>query len=1255
MKRVGRAVEVLAWAVFFALAALVLALRFWLLPDIERYREDIVAAASRAVGQPVRIGGIEADWFGLHPRINLTEVRIHDLEGREVLALPKVENMLSWRALARGQLKLHSMVIDGLRLQVRRDAAGVLHVAGMKLSGGNAFSDWALAQEEIVLRNAAIDWHDEQRGAPPLALSSLNLRLQNSGDEHAIGMTAQPPPGLGSTLELRALLRGRSLGELAAWGGQLYAALGYTDLAGWRAWIDYPWDVAQGEGALRLWLTLAGGELKQATADVALAQVAASLGEGLAPLQLASVRGRLQARFADDAYELTAHSLALEMESGPSVAPGDFQVRWRPGAGGALAADVIELEPLALLAASLPLPAEARRLLAEVAPRGRLAGTRMDWSGPVDAPARFTASGTFSQLAAEPSGRLPGFAGISGRFETTEAKGHVQLDSWKSELSLPRVFPEPRISLDTLNGQVEWERRGDTGFVLRLLSVNFANEHLSGNAYGSYSYAGSGPGAADLSAQFNRADASRIAKYLPHAGRMGGQATRDWLVRAIVAGQSRDVRLRLRGELQDFPFTDPLRGDFSVLVQVENGVLDYAAGWPRIQDIRGELRFERERMEMTGRSASVLGVPLANVRASIPRLADASPQLTVTGQAEGATANFLSYIESSPVRGMVSGLTDEMSASGRGRLRLDLQLPLKDLRATRVGGEFEILDNNVVVHRGLPAIERAAGRISFTQSGIAVHDVRGRLFGGALALNGGTLRDGSLEVTAQGEATVEGARPFFDHPLGSRLSGGAPYSALVTIAKGRTRFRLESSLRGVASELPAPLAKSAAADLDLRIDVVPLDGGSSDRVSVSLGLVARAEILRRRQGDDMRLERAALALTPAAGARVRLPRQPGILVYGSLPTLDLDRWLPLATRGERSAEPAAFNVKIGALDFYGKRVHEAALRGGVDAAGWSANVTARELAGDIAYRSDDGGRLVARLTHLRMPDEYPGATPRAPIAPNELPSVDLTAERFDYRDKQFGRVELAAQRAGNDWRIDKLAMSNPDATFKASGVWKSGTPALSALEFDLQASNAGELLNRLGYRGLVKGGRAQLQGGLSWIGEPTAIDYPSLAGQVRLQAEDGQFLEIEPGLGKLVSLMSLQSLPRRITLDFRDVFSKGFEFEHISSAGELAGGVMAVKDFRMRGSSAQVSMTGKVDLVREMQDLRLRVIPSLGDSASTVIGLVNPLLVIPAVIAQKILKDPLGQIFAFNYSVTGGWVEPTVAKLGIEAQPVETQ
>jgi uncharacterized protein YhdP len=128
-----------------------------------------------------------------------------------------------------------------------------------------------------------------------------------------------------------------------------------------------------------------------------------------------------------------------------------------------------------------------------------------------------------------------------------------------------------------------------------------------------------------------------------------------------------------------------------------------------------------------------------------------------------------------------------------------------------------------------------------------------------------------------------------------------------------------------------------------------------------------------------------------------------------------------------------------------------------------------------------------------------------------------------------------------------------------------------------------------------------------------------------------------------------------MALDFRDVFSKGFSFDEINSSGQIRTGVMAVKDFRMRGSSAQVEMSGEVDLVHETQNMRVRVVPSLGDSASTVIALVNPLLAIPAAIAQKILKDPLGHIFAFDYAVSGGWTDPKVAKLGVEARQLGPQ
>src|SRR5688572_22869414 len=133
MKRVARAIEFAAWALFFLFAAVVLALRFWLLPDIERYREDIVAAVSQAIGLPVRVGAIEAGWLGLRPQVTLSDVRISDAQGREALVLPSVENVLAWRSLLRGELRLHRVAIDKPRLGITRDRAGDIYVAGLKV------------------------------------------------------------------------------------------------------------------------------------------------------------------------------------------------------------------------------------------------------------------------------------------------------------------------------------------------------------------------------------------------------------------------------------------------------------------------------------------------------------------------------------------------------------------------------------------------------------------------------------------------------------------------------------------------------------------------------------------------------------------------------------------------------------------------------------------------------------------------------------------------------------------------------------------------------------------------------------------------------------------------------------------------------------------------------------------------------------------------------------------------------------------
>jgi uncharacterized protein YhdP len=198
----------------------------------------------------------------------------------------------------------------------------------------------------------------------------------------------------------------------------------------------------------------------------------------------------------------------------------------------------------------------------------------------------------------------------------------------------------------------------------------------------------------------------------------------------------------------------------------------------------------------------------------------------------------------------------------------------------------------------------------------------------------------------------------------------------------------------------------------------------------------------------------------------------------------------------------------------------------------------------------------------------------------------------------------------------------------------------------LEIKDVAKFLDRVGYPGSMQRGSARLQGRLDWAGNPQTIDYPTLAGDLSLIAEKGQFLKMEPGIGKLLGLLSLQALPRRISLDFRDVFSDGFAFDTMTGTGVVANGILRTHDFAMRGPSAQVAMSGNFDLVQETQALKVRVVPSVGDSLSIAgLMLAHPIAGVASFLAQRLLKDPLGQAFAFEVAVSGTWADPKVEKV----------
>ena len=1256
LRRLLRVAGLAVLTAYFGFAVVVLALRFWILPQIEEHPEFIAQAISRNIGQRVSIGSADSGWQGLRPYLALTELRLYDGDGRIALSLPSVSCTLSWDSLAFGALRFNSLSLDKPQLNIRRDRTGALYVAGIRLNTeytGAGFSDWLLAQREVIVRDAQVSWDDQLRGAPLLSLADLNFVMRNRGTHHRFALRAQPARELAAALDLRGDLEGGTIEQLQAWNGKLYAELAYIDLAAWRAWIDYPLEIQRGQGGLRLWLGFADRRLEEATADVALGRLSARLAPELPLLEMSSLQGRLSAKRAGGGYEFGGKKVALELESGVTLPPAQFALQWRPGDAkraeqGEVRIDALQLQPLALLGEYLPLPQPLRKFLAEAQPQGSVSDMHFDWQGPLPNPQRYSARGHFDRLGLRAYARLPGFAGISGNVDGNEKGGTVLLNASSAEVELPQVFVEPKRSFDTLTAQLGWSHAGEE-LQLKLSNIAFANADLAGTAFGSYVTAADGPGVIDLTARLNRTDARHVPRYIPF---LKNKVVLEWLDRALLAGRAQEVSLRLKGDLKGFPFRGNKGGVFQIAARVSDGALRYAPGWPTIDHIDADLHFDGSRMEVVSRKASVLGAKVTGARVVLPDLFEPDRVLEVNGQAEGPSAEFLKFVAQSPVNNLTGGITANMEATGNGKLQLKLDLPLARLTEVKVAGSYQMIGNQVSIEADWPPLSQVNGRLDFTESGVNMRTVNAQFLGGPVAVSIASQRDGGIAVNARGTLNAASLQAALEQPLLRQLSGTTAWSSSMMFRRRGASIVVESGLQGIVSTLPAPLGKAGADVLPLRFEHTVVTEEHSgrwsgppmtDRSTLDLGKLVRIDMQRRREGGKMVVERGAIGLNEAP----RLPER-GIVLNGNASELDLDQWLPaLAGSGVAPLPLTALNLQIGALDVYGKRINKVALRAGFQGSDWLAHVNARELAGDVRWRSQGKGRISAQLSHFTFPEPTPGKLAEdAP--PKELPGLDIVADNLVVRDKKLGRLELTATNEGLDWRIEKLNLATAESQLSADGVWQGiAAQQRTRLNLKLEVNDTGKFLERIGYPGSMQRGKAKLLGKLSWNGSPQNIDYPTLAGDLSLIAEKGQFLKIEPGIGKLLGILSLQALPRRITLDFRDIFSEGFAFDTITSTAAVANGVLHTQDFIMQGPSAQVAMSGDIDLTHETQALKVRVVPSVGDSLSVagLMLLANPITGVASFLAQRLLKDPLGQAFAFEYAVSGTWADPKVEKL----------
>jgi uncharacterized protein (TIGR02099 family) len=1246
------AARIVGWTLlvaYFLFAAMLLALRHWILPKVAEYRSDVEQYASKVLGQRITIGAMEADWQGLRPELLLGNVTVFDHDGRAALSLPAVEATLAWTSALIGSPRFYSLVFDRPRLEIRRDEAGKFYVAGIELHaaqpGDAGIAQWVFSQREIVIRDASVSWDDKQRSAPLLELPEFNFVLRNGFLGHRFAFKAKPSAELASTLDVRGDLDRLDAGDPGKSVGQIYAELEYTDLVAWRRWVDYPFDIRSGQGGVRLWLNLRGKTSSELTADVALSKVAGRVARNTPLLELEYLRGRVGASQREGKeFEVFGRKLTLGTATGIVLPPADFRVHWTPS-GGDLDADAIELAPLARLAEYLPFPHATRARLAATDPRGSVRDLKAAWTGDAEDPQHYSVRGGFARLAARAHDRIPGFAGLTGRFEASEKGGSVVLGSERVAIELPGVVAESPLQFDTLAAHVGWKLAPDR-FDLAFDTLSFANGDIAGTLFGRFAREQGGAGVIDLTGNFFRADGRAVYRYIP----LLPAPVVEYLKASIQGGRSNDVRLRLKGELAKFPFGEPGSGIFQIVAKVTDADFRYAQGWPRASGLSGDLIFEGKSMRIVASKGAVLGVRASSVRANIPDLFHGDVRVGVEVRAEDKTSDFLRFIAESPVTKALDGMTETMSAAGAGRLTLQLDIPIRSPEAFKLAGEYQLVDNEIKTDSDAPPFSNLNGRLEFTESGITARALSAKFLGGPATITVATRADGTIAVSAHGTASPAQIPRFWgSEALLRRLSGAAAWQGTLTGARGRPlTLIVQSQLTGVAADLPPPLAKTAVEPMPLKVERVISPGPPrTDTIKASLGRAVEAAIERRREGAGYVVSRGVISLNQPAV----LPDREGFSVTGSLPYVDVERWREALGGGDGTgwSLSSALDLKIAALDVGGRRLNDVALRAGTSGSVWIANVSAKELAGEIAWRPEGSGRIVARLKHFSLPEATPGKPEEAPA--RDLPALDIIADSLIVNGKNLGRLELVAVNQALDWNIEKLLLTGPESTLTVTeGVWqgRAQRPSVNLKKISLEVSDVGKFLERLGYPRIVQRGTAELTGNVSWAGNPQSIDYPTLTGHLDFKAYKGQFLKAEPGAARLIGVLSMQSW---VTLDFRDLFGRGFAFDLVSCSADIVNGTMTTKNFRMQGSSAQVTMDGQVDLVNETQDLHARVEPSVGNSISSVLAVVvNPIWGLGAFILDKILKNPFGQALTFEYRVTGTWEKPVPERLKAEVR-----
>ncbi|GEM_PF-1965697 len=1253
---------------------------------VPRYHDKIEQLIAARLGAPVFLGRISLRWHGGGLQFRAENFRVLDRRNnQDVISAKRVALDFGLLSLFRGTGARPSAIHLAAPVIVVRQRRTGWYIPGLSLSQGRGGGRGLGALLGLALRVSEGTLRVELRGSDSSTWSFTPVNIQVGGGRwHTVRVLLGLPTVLGGG---RVRLAGRietPSAKLSTWRWRGHLTLDHLRLAAFSRFTagNYP---LRG-GLLRMESNFSGTGIKpdRARGRVFLDNLA--LGQG----RLKSLTTRFDIQVTDG-WNLILSDLRLR---------GSDWV-WRPGvvrferaAGGRLQGAVghIALAVLPRLAGLLPPRARrwSRRLRA-MQPTGAIDAFEFAMipgqTGP-NLAARLENVGFQAAMGA------PGVAGLDAAIAIREGAGAVQL-AGPLTLRMPHLFGHD-LPLDKVQGKIGIAIE-PSGLRLDINALHIQGAAgLDGVLKGMIDIR---PGGAVRLALDARVKGLGVAaarrRYLPVG--LLAKPLAHWLLNDLEGGELTAATLHVAGDVRRFPFKRG-GGVFAISFGFRGVGLRPGKKWPELKALSGRVRFHNASLMATITGGNVSGARIVAGTARMPDLF--RPRLEVDADLSGRATDFLAFLLQSPVGSRVKPFDRKLTGWARTRLRLEL--PILHPARFRLRGSLTLAGVDAS-YPGFPlGLKNLNGTVNYSQNGPVGGLLNGRLLGGAISLRFTPEAAGKIiKVTARGRFPMTGFPGELRRNLSPYVSGVLPLTARIWIPLGAgfRAFRIDvgSTLEGLAVHLPSPVGKPATRAMPLKATLVPGAGGY--RFELHYGKVASAcTDFSVTESMTFHLGSAGLVLGPGA---CRVPRQ-GIRLGGGWTKLDLGAWLshlPSARAGGRPIciGPVAVNLYFGGVDGFGRHFTRLGIRGKIGAKNALLKFTGPDLDGTVTVPSRPSNRnpIVASIQSLRIPPRArpviptPGAAmvpkavsspvsgtvralpfhplpaaanasatrlrpARGGLSPLSIPPFDLRIKRLILAHGTLDNIFLRARRVSRGVLFRPVRIGGGLLSLNGSAVWLAPPlgPPEGAVNLTADIHHLGYLLESVG-PGPVITGHGAISTAIAWHANIRSDEFwRSLVGEVSTDLRNGSITQVRPGVGRVLSLLNLVNLPRYLTLNFHNIFNKGFPYSRIYGNYTLSRGQATTRGMIIDSSIAWIKLTGSIDLVNQIMHQQAAIVPDYTGSLPVVAAIFGGLGVGAAIYAlTKMLGNPIARATMMHYTIQGPIAKPVVRPRGATPPP----